>query len=70
MLSAAPADPGAATAIARIDMPSLPWRYLIWAGLPIFKERKWPSFLRAPTSIQFPLTVILPGDEVSPRRTS
>ncbi|BDT98373.1 hypothetical protein IFM12276_14020 [Nocardia sputorum] len=48
-------------AIARIDRPSLAWRYLICAhscteitlpivdGWPIFKERRWPDFRRALT---------------------
>jgi hypothetical protein len=49
-------------AIARIDKPSLLWRYLICAqsctvithpivvGWPIFKERQWPGFQRALTA--------------------
>jgi hypothetical protein len=50
-------------AIARIDKPSLLWRYLICAqsctvithpivvGWPIFKERQWPGFQRALTGV-------------------
>ncbi len=55
-------DSRSRAAIARTDMPSLPWKYLICtqsctvithpivAGWPIFKEQNWPSFQRAPTA--------------------
>jgi hypothetical protein len=54
-------------AIARIDKPSLLWRYLICAqsctvithpivvGWPIFKERQWPGFQRALTHLMVSL---------------